>query len=172
MSFGVILSLAVAGRQVTPHHLFAQSLRAQRPSGALSMDRSSCSKSLPNVLQQEHELERIDRGGVELEIFIKLPGGLIDCVHHHGPDSDDVSRLLDPFQCIEEEGFPEPFSLLVVIDCKSGKKDDAYGMVCKSFGDPLRALVLVDRSCSQAVVAHNAVLSTGDIGFCGVCLLV
>ena len=45
-------------------------------------------------------------------------------------------------------------------------------MIHQTLADSLRTFMLMNRSRRESVITHNAVLSTGYVGFCGVRLLV
>ena len=73
------------------------------------------SERFPHVFQHEHQLKTVDRRGIEIEIFVKLSCLVVDRMHN-SPDADDICGLLDAFECIEQESFPETFSLLPDVD--------------------------------------------------------
>jgi hypothetical protein len=52
-------------------------------------------------------VKRIYWRGIEVEVFIKVPGRIVDRVDHHSPDTDDIRGLFDSLESIEQESLPE-----------------------------------------------------------------
>ena len=77
--------------------------------------RTSLSQRLPDIFEQEHQLKRIYRGWVEVEIFIKLTGSVVDRVDHYSPDPHNVRSLFDSLERIKQESLPKTFSLFAYI---------------------------------------------------------
>ena len=75
------------------------------------------SKCLSNILQQQHQRNRIDGRRFELEVLVELPGRLIDRMNQHGPDPYDIRGFFDSSECVDEERFSKSFTLLALVDC-------------------------------------------------------
>jgi hypothetical protein len=93
-------------------------------------------------------------------------------VDHYSPDAHNVRSLFDSLERIEQKSLSKTFSLFAYINRKASEKHDSDRMIRQTLGDSLRTFMLMNRSRRESVITHDAVLSTGYVGFCGVRLLV
>ena len=111
-------------------------------------------------------MEGINRRRLEIEVLVEPAGIVINRMHHNGSDPDDTGCLLNACKGIDQQSLAKSFSLLVNVNRQPGKQDDADGMACKPLGDPLGALMLVNRASGQSVITGNGASPNGYIGLC------
>ena len=117
--------------------------------------RTSLSQRLPDIFEQEHQLKRIYRGWVEVEIFIKLTGSVVDRVDHYSPDPHNVRGLFDSLERIEQKSLSKTFSLFAYINRKASEEHDSDRMIRQTLGDSLRTFMLMNRSRRESVITRR-----------------
>jgi len=58
-------------------------------------------ESPADIFEQQQQLERVNRRRLELEVCVESARCLINGVHHHRADCNDVRSLLNPRQSVE-----------------------------------------------------------------------
>src|SRR5579872_7195042 len=124
------------------------------------------------VLEQQHELKRIDRGRIEVEVLIKPAGSVVDCVDQNRAHSHDPGSFCDARQCIEQERFSQSLPVISIVNGKAGQQHDSDGMIRESFGNSFGALVLLDRTRRESVIANDPIVRERHVNFRRASLLV
>ena len=102
------------------------------------------SEGLPEILEQQQQLERVCRRRLEFEVLVEPASRFIYGMNHDRPNRNNVRSLFNSCQSIEEKRFAEPLSVLGPIHCQSGEEDNTDGVAGQTFGNAVRALVFVN----------------------------
>ena len=117
-------------------------------------------------------MKRINWRGIEIKVPIGLASRIVDCMNQDGPDANNIGRLLDSLKRIKKKSFSESSALFPCIHGKTSQQHNPDGMVRETFGDSVRALVLVDRSRRESVITHHTIFPERNVSPCGVGLLI
>lgn len=119
---------------------------------------------LLDVLQQQEQVEGINRRRLKSEPFIEGLRAVILGMHDNRPPADTVRRLDNADQGVSEERCSQAGPLGALIHRQTRQQDDGNGVAGKALGNSLRSILQGDRTRCDGVIANDLLVAQDDIG--------